>query len=143
MIAGTRGPSPQGWPSGQRSNCGGGDVVVEAFGVVPRDEDQRVVPVFALGDRVDDFGDHRLGDLRVRVARMVVVAVEIGLHVRALVGWFESEWIFVPALDEDDAAIAERSVLDALGSPRSGRARRARSTDFREDIRSIGSRYGA
>ncbi len=59
----------------------GRHVVVVAFGLVVGDDDGALAPVWAVGDGVDLVGDQRLADLRVGVARMVVVTIEVGADI--------------------------------------------------------------
>jgi len=58
-------------------------VVVEAIGFIVGDDDGALLPILAPGDRVDGVSQKGLADLRVGVARVVVIAGEIGLDRRA------------------------------------------------------------
>ena len=54
-------------------------VVVEAIGFIVGDDDGAFRPVLAVCDRIDRVGQESLANLGVRVARVVVIALEGGL----------------------------------------------------------------
>jgi len=58
-------------------------VVVEAIGFIVGDDDNALGPIFAVCDRVDRVSQEGLADLRVGVARMVIVSLEIRFDRRA------------------------------------------------------------
>jgi hypothetical protein len=110
------------WPLVEREAGGvvgadaGADVVVEAVGLVVGDEDDGVRPVGAAGDGVDFAGEEGLGELRVGVAGVVVVAVEFGGETRVGIERLEAEDVAVSAADVEEGRA--RAATSAKKSPR-------------------------
>ena len=93
-------------------------MVVEASAVVPRYDDDRISPVFALCDGIDDFRKIRLGYLMVGAPApwMIIVSDIVLLAGRIVckdrVGRLQSVRIRVAALDPENALVREVAVLD-------------------------------
>ena len=79
-------------------------VIVEAVGFIVGDDDGALRPVRAAGDGVDLVGQQCLADLRVGVARVIVVAGKVGLDCRAGRARSQAVQVAVAAADIEDSA---------------------------------------
>ena len=112
----------QAWPVAARAAVGAlfelrrRHVIVVTARIVPGDDDRRIVPVFAAGDRVDEGGDEGFSDLRVGIAGtgMIVVAAIAGLNVRIRIGRFPAEVVDRGTLEIEDPAIGERARRQSM-----------------------------